>query len=173
MVAKMTYKPRAITVRSSVAFITSSPGPLYPHYELPLTIGVPFQWIVDDSSDTDDITVLGASGGGNGRWHRLRQPIKGTDLTDADESIGVGGNYWRRLTVDLTSSRVKTLATANAKSGDVITITRTGGGAYTLTVNNGGPAFGTLFTLPSGEKWWCRAYFDGTNWLAHSAGALP
>ena len=114
-------------------------------------------------------------GGVVGRWIRVRMPLQGDDLTDAAEDVGVGGNYWRVLpaATPLTASRTKTLITSNAARGDIITITRLGLGNYTMLVVNGGAGAGTLFTLPANEAWWCKSYFDGTNWLAHSAGQMP
>jgi hypothetical protein len=166
---------RSITIKNSVAAMDAAMGPAITHYNMPLDMPALFKWIVGDTTTADDVTVISHQGGTPGRWHRVRLPIKGADLTDADEDVGVGGNYWRVLpaATPLTDNRIKTLVTTNAAEGDLITITRLGLGSYTMAIANGGAGAGTLFTLPSGAAWWCRAYFDGTDWLAHSAGALP
>ena len=121
------------------------------------------------------LTVLGHNGGTPGRWFLVRDDIKGADLTDADETLTVGGNFFRVLpaSVPLTDQRVKTLSADNAVAGDIVHILRQGLGAFDLLIDNGGPAAGTIFTLPASESWWARVYFDGANWVAHSAGQMP
>lgn len=171
----MAYPRRAATIMTSKALMSASPGPSIPEYNIPLDTPRPYRWVVASAATADTLTVLAATGGTDGRWVLTRENIKGTNLTNADETLTVGGNFYRQLPalVPLTVNRVKTLSTTNAAAGDMIHITRLGLGAFTLAVVNGGPAAGTLFTLPISVAWWCKAYFDGTNWLAHSAGQMP
>lgn len=171
----MAYPRRAATIMVSKALMGSSTGPSIPEYNVPLDTPRLYRWVVGSSATADTLTVLAASGGTAGRWLLVRDSIKGTDLTDADETLTVGQNFYRQLPalVPLTVNRVKTLSTTNAAAGDIIHITRLGLGAFTMAIVNGGPAAGTLFTLPISAAWWCKAYFDGTNWLAHSAGQMP
>ena len=166
---------RASTIRVSKAKMEADLGPMVTHYNTPLDTPQLYEWLVGDTSTVDNLTVLGHQGGTAGRWKLVRTPVLGADLTDADESLTVGGNFFRVLpaATPLTASRAKTLSTTNAASGDMIHILRLGLGAFTMTVVNGGPAAGTLFTLPSGQSWWAKAYFNGTDWVVHSAGQLP
>jgi hypothetical protein len=166
---------RAPTIMQSASQIASLVGAQTERYSIPLDIPALYKWVIGDVSTADGITVLTHQGGIVGRWKRVRLNVKGADLTDANESIGVGGNFLRFLpaATPLTVNRTKTLVTTNAEAGDEINVTRLGLGNFTMAIVNGGPAAGTLFTLPANEAWWCKAYFDGTNWLAHSAGKLP
>jgi len=166
---------RAATIRTSIAAMEADQGPSIPHYNMPLDKPRLYRWVVADTSTADSVTVLTHIGGTSGRWLLVRDDIQGADLTDADEDVGVGGNFLRILpaATPLTVNRTKTLVTTNAAAGDIIHITRLGLGAFTMAIVNGGPAAGTLFTLPISSAWWCKAYFNGTDWLAHSAGAHP
>lgn len=166
---------RAATIRTSIAAMEADVGPDLTHYNIPLDKPRLYRWLVGDISTADDIAVLDHNGGTPGRWILVRDDIQGTDLTDADETLAVGGNFYRQLpsTVPLTVNRIKTLSTTNAAAGDMIHVTRLGLGAFTMAIVNGGPAAGTLFTLPISQAWWAKAYFNGTNWLAHSAGQMP
>ena len=166
---------RASTIRVSKAKMEADLRPMVTHYNTPLDTPQLYQWLVGDTSTVDNLTDLGHQRGTAGRWKLVRTPVLGADLTDADESLTVGGNFFRVLpaATPLTASRAKTLSTTNAASGDMIHILRLGLGAFTMTIVNGGPAAGTLFTLPSGQSWWAKAYFNGTDWVVHSAGQLP
>jgi hypothetical protein len=166
---------RASTVRVSKAKMAADLGPYVTHYNTPLDTPVLYKWFVGDVSTIDNLTVLGHQGGTVGRWKLVRTPLLGTDLTDADENLTVGGNFFRVLpaAIPLTAARGKTLLTTNAEAGDAIHILRLGLGAFALNIINDGPAAGTLFALPSGQSWWAKSYFDGTDWIAHSAGQLP
>jgi len=171
----VSYPRRAATIITSKALLESSTGPNIPEYNIPLDTPRLYRWAVGSTATDDNLTVLSASGGTAGRHILVRDSIKGDDLTNADETLTVAGNFFRMLpaTTTLTASRTKTLSTTNAAAGDIIHITRLGLGAFTMLIVNGGAGAGTLFTLPSGAAWWAKAYFDGTNWLAHSAGAMP
>jgi hypothetical protein len=150
-------------------------GPMVAHYNTPLDTPRLYQWLVGDTSATDTLTVLGHQGGTAGRWKLVRDSILGADLTDADENITVGENFFRTLpaAVPLNAARDKTLLTTNAESGDMIHVLRIGLGPFTMGIVNGGPSAGTIYTLPAGQSWWAKAYFNGTNWVAHSAGQMP
>lgn len=159
---------------ASVAAIDADPGPPIEHYALPLDLGALFRFVPGSSLTADNITVIDQTGGIPGRWLRVRRPDKGDDLGDADVTITVSGNFWRRIpTATLTTKRTITLGTTNAAAGDKVTITRLDTTANEVDIVNGGPAAGTLATLPVSEAWWITNEFDGTNWLLHSAGKLP
>jgi hypothetical protein len=120
------------------------------------------------------MTVLDHTGGTEGKWIRVRLPVKGTDLTDADASVGVGGNYLRLLPAStLGANRTATLNTTNAAAGDVLTITRADTEAYTYQIDNGGVGGGTLCTFPVSTAYWADFHFDGTDWELIRGGALP
>jgi hypothetical protein len=150
-------------------------GPAITHYNTPLDTPRLYKWFVGDTSTDDTLTVLGHQGGTMGKWKLVRDPIQGADLTDADEDLTVGENFFRVLpaATPLGASRTKTLKITNAEEGDIIHILRLGLGAFTMLIDNDGPAAGTLFTLPASETWWAKAYFNGTDWIPHSAGKLP
>jgi len=166
---------RASTIRVSKAKMEADFGPDITHYNTPLDTPRLYKWFVGNTAAVDTLTVLGHQGGTAGRWKLVRNPTLGTDLTDADESLTVGENFFRVLpaAIPLTAARDKTLSITNAESGDMVHVLRLGLGAFVMNIVNGGPAAGTLFTLPSGQSWWAKAYFNGTDWIVHSAGQLP
>ena len=166
---------RAATIRTSIAAMQADLGPQTEHYEMPLDKPRLYRWVVGSSATADSIAVLTHNGGTSGRWLLVRDVTLGANLTNADETLTVGGNFFRVLpaATPLTASRTKTLSTTNAAAGDVIHITRLGLGAFTMLIVNGGPGAGTLFTLPVSQAWFAEAYFDGTNWAVYAAGQLP
>lgn len=166
---------RASTIRFSRAKMAADLGPDVTHYNTPLDTPRLYRWLVGDSSTVDGLTILGHQGGTVGRWKLVRDDVLGADLTDADETLSVGGNFFRTLqtAVPLNAAREKTLSVTNAEAGDVMHILRLGLGAFTLSIVNAGPAANTIFVLPSGQSWWAKSYFNGTDWVAHSAGQLP
>lgn len=149
-------------------------GPAIEEYNVPLDYPALYKWIVGNTATADSVAVIAHNGGTVGRWHLVRLPVKGADLGDASVTLTVGGNRWRRIpAATLGANRILTLGTANAAAGDMLTVTRLDTGAFTVAINNGGPAAGTLTTLPVSARWWAAFYFDGTNWLLHSAGQMP
>ena len=165
---------RAATIRTSVAAIEADVGPEVEHYNVPLDMPALFRFVVGSSDTADSVAVLSHNGGTAGRWLRVRLPIKGSDLTDADATIQVGGNYWRVLpAATLSANRQLTLGTTNAAAGDQITITRQDVGAFTYAVVNGGAGAGTLVTLPVSKAAFADFYYDGTNWLLVRAATMP
>jgi hypothetical protein len=70
-----------------------------------------------------------------------------------------------RHTGTLTASRTVSLSTVNAALGDQFMITRSGAGAFSLTVGTG-----PLKSLSTGT--WCRVVFDGSAWALAEYGAL-
>jgi len=165
---------RAATIRTSVAAMEADIGPAIQHFNVPLDMPALYKFVVGDTSTADSVAVLGHNGGTAGKWIRVRMPLAGANLTNADATIQVGGNYWRVLpAATLTANRQLTLGTTNAAAGDVITITRLDAEAFTYAVLNGGPAAGTLVTLPVSVKAFADFYFDGTDWLLMRAAQMP
>lgn len=70
----------------------------------------------------------------------------------------------------LTANRDRLLFADNVPTGATITVTRTGGGAFTSNILNGGPALGTLKALATNE--WADFHFDGTDWRLIRFGSL-
>ncbi|UCC74308.1 MAG: hypothetical protein JSV86_07055 [Gemmatimonadota bacterium] len=170
----MANPPRAAQIRYSRNVIESALGPRITHYEIPRDKPAIYRWVVGDSSTADDVTVLSHTGGTEGRWIRLRLPVKGEDLGDGAASIGVGGDYLRILPGGtLTGDSVATLNTTNAATGDILTIVRQDLGAYTYQIVNGGPGGAALCTFPVSLAYWADFHFDGTNWELIRGGALP
>lgn len=92
-------------------------------------------------------------------------------LTDAPETLTVGGGTWYRLpAATLSATRAKTLGTTGAVAGDQIEITRLDATANTMTVVNGGSGAGTLFTFPVSKIGSAVFQFDGTDWALRSVG---
>ena len=94
------------------------------------------------------------------REDSLGAPITGT------ATLTVGGRQRRRIAAAaLSASATLTLSTLGAVAGDTIAVTRLDVGAYTVALVNGGPAAGTLATMPVSARAYARAYFDGVDWL--------
>jgi hypothetical protein len=84
--------------------------------------------------------------------------------TDADETIVVSQNApYIRHSATLTDDRVITLSTTNAYRGARFLVTRTGSGAFNLSI-------GGLTDLSQGE--WAEVIFNGTSWYLSSRGSL-
>lgn len=84
--------------------------------------------------------------------------------TDAGGSLTVGTDPWRvRHTGTLTADRTITLNTAGAVAGATFRITRTGGGAFNLSI-------GGLKNLATNT--WAAVVYDGAAWYLAEYGAL-
>lgn len=159
---------------TSMATLAADYGQPQARYAIPLDRGRLFKWIPNDATAEASPRVLGHVGGYAGRWHEVRCPDKGANLTDAAVTLTVAGDDWRVLpAATLTANRIATLSTTGAVLGDVIEVTRLDATAFTYTIANGGAGGGNLFVLPISQRWWCRSFYDGTNWIARAAGQLP
>jgi len=148
-------------------------GPVVPQYNIPLDIPVLFKWVPGGSDTEDDCTVFGYQGGSPGVWRRVRLPLLGANLTDADVTLDPQGNYIRQIPAStLSDNRVGTMGLTNTLSGDIITVVRLDVGAFTFTIINGGPAAGTLVTLPVSVQSFADLYFNGTNWIKLRAAQM-
>jgi hypothetical protein len=167
---------RAVFARSTAAVVASEIGPELPHYVLPLDLGEIFRWVPGSELTPDGVAVLGYQGGSPGAWVRVRRPDKGdhlTGLASGNVTITVGEHWWRVIPAGtLTANRQVTLGITNASAGDTLDITRLDVGAYTVALVNGGPATGTLCTMPVAARAWARLYFDGDNWLHRASGLM-
>lgn len=154
------------TIYLTVDTVQSSPGPLTQKFAIILNgaRGL-YRWVRSSIATDDDWTTLEPSGGMAGAWELLGFPDKGDDLSDGNATIQVGGKDWRVLPAGtLGANRTLTLGTTNAREGYTIEITRLDVGAYTYAIVNGGPAAGTLATMPVSQRARFVGYFDGTNW---------
>lgn len=168
------YPLRAATIVPSVAFLEALRGPFDDRYAIALDRLVLFRWVPGSSLTIDHRTVLGFTGGTNGRWVQQRLVTSSVALGDASVSIGIGDGEWRTLTATtLTANRTITVNTTNASAGDMLTITRLDATAFTLAIVNGGIGAGTITTLPISQRWCVQLYFDGVNWSLRTAGQLP
>lgn len=89
-----------------------------------------------------------------------------TIATDADASTDILATQSRLQifhTGTLTSDRVLSLGTANAQTGSAIRVTRTGAGAFNLSVAG-------LKNLAVGT--WCEVVYNGSAWVLAAYGAL-
>lgn len=109
-------------------------------------------------------------GGGGGAlesdgtvWKRLSHGGQETLATDADFTLTTLTNGEdRKHTGTLTANRAVTLSTTGAYKGARFRVTRTGGGAFTLTV--AGKALAT--------NQWAEAEYDGSAWYLAASGSL-
>lgn len=153
--------------------MASQLGPVIPHYDYALDKGALYEWIVGNTDTVDSVTVFGHVGGTVGRWRLVRRPLQGADLTDADVDIEPSGDFIRVVPAStLTVNRVATMETASARDGDIITVVRLDTEAFTYTINNGGPAAGTLVTMPVSVQAFADLYFDGTDWIKLRAAQM-
>lgn len=161
----------AATVRASVAALAADYGPLAERYAIPLDVPALFRWVVGSSATADSVNVMSHTGGGAGRWVRVRNADDGANLTDADVTLSVP-NRWHRLpaSTPLTANRAATLSTTNAVRGDEYEFTRLDVGAFNLVFTNAGTAGGTVATMPA--RSFLRVYFDGADWLHRASGLL-
>ncbi len=155
---------RAITVVSAgVAALRSQTGPQLEQYVIPLDVPALFRWSLASALLDDGRTVLQGSGGFLGAWIRVRENIKGDDIT-GDSAVAVGGNRYRRIT-GLSGNATLTLSTTNAAAGDWILFVRSDTGAHTVDI-------GGLVTMPVSAKSWALVYFNGTSWEAGPSGLM-
>lgn len=164
---------RASTIRTTRAAMAADRGPDIEHYNTPLDTPRLYRWVVAATDTVDNLTVLTHQGGTVGRWRLVRDDVKGAVLTDADETLTVGGNFYRLLSAAQTANRSKTMSITNAAAGDIVRIVRTSTAAFTLAIINGGPAAGTITTLPASQRWWVEVYFNGTDWELYGAAQMP
>lgn len=170
----MAIERRAAKIFTAVTNLEADSGPRVAKYAITLDTGALYVWVPDDATTADGLNVLAATGGYAGRWHRVPLgPQKGTDLTNADASIGVAGKRLRVLPAGtLGANRVLTLLAAGASVRDTLRITRLDVGAYTYQIDDDVGST-TLTTLPVSERWFADFYFTGTNWILTAAGQMP
>lgn len=167
-------KRQSALIFATAQQLRQEPGPsASERYAIVLELGPePFAWTLYDDSTDDGIDVIEPSGGpGTGRWIRTRSDNRGSDLTDAAATIYVSGNRTRVLpAATLTANRSLTLSTTGAVEGDELLIVRNDTTAYTYTLINGGAGAGNVAVMPVSNRAWCRARFDGTNWIHLGSG---
>lgn len=167
-------KRQSALVFTTAQQLRQEPGPSSAErYAIVLELGPePFAWTLYDDSTDDGIDVIEPSGGpGTGRWIRTRSDDRGSDLTDASVTILVSGNRTRVLpAATLTANRTCTLDDEGAVEGDELYIVRNDTTAYTYTIVNGGAGAGNVAVMPVSNRAWCRARFNGTNWIHLGSG---
>lgn len=111
------------------------------------------------------VTVTAVDAGLNGKLFVGPPDAVQIVNSDANFTLTVGGSSSQIMhTGTLTAGRAVTLSTTNAKDGDTFTVTRTGGGAFNLTV--GGKAVAT--------SQWVQFMYDkpNTTWRQVGFGSL-
>lgn len=86
-----------------------------------------------------------------------------TISTDAAATVSVATGRFIRHTGTLTADRTLTLSSTAARAGSALRITRTGIGAFNLSI-------GGLKNLATNT--WAEVVFDGTAWYLAAYGAL-
>lgn len=153
---------RAVTVISGgIARLRSQASPYLTEYVLPLDVPALFRWSLESALVDDGRTVLQGSGGFAGAWIRVREDIKGDDITGST-TITVGGNKLRYITA-LSANATLTLSTTNASVGDPIVFVRTDTSAFTVDI-------GGLVTMPVSVESWAMIYFNGSAWQKGPSG---
>lgn len=166
-------KRQSALVFTTVQQLRQEPGPsVSERYAYVLELGAMFAWTLYDGSTDDGIDVVAPSGGpGTGTWIRTRSNDRGDDLTNADATILVSGDRVRVLpAATLTANHTLTLSTTGAVEGDELLVVRNDATAYTYTLINGGAGAGNVAVMPVSQRAWCRARFDGTNWIHLGSG---
>lgn len=151
----------ATVIIGGIAALRSQAGPYLAQYVIPLDVPALFRWSLGSALLDDGVTVLTGTGGFTGAWLRVREDIKGANIT-ATAPITVGGNRLRYITA-LSADAALTLSTTNAVAGDWILFVRTDTSAYTVDV-------GGLVTMPVSVRSWALVYFNGTAWQAGPSG---
>jgi hypothetical protein len=167
-------KPRpAAAIRASVAEVRNDIGPPIQRYVIPLGNPRLFAWTLGNTDADDGWTTIAHSGGTAGRWKRVAAPDQGDDLTNTDATITVAGGPWRVLpAATLSANRTNTVDVTGAVEGDTLEFTRLDTTAHTVTWVNGGPAAGTLATMPVSARSRVLFYFNGTNWVHRASGLM-
>lgn len=158
----------------TAAALAADPGPYtVTRYAVVLDLGVDvFSWALGDTTTADNVNVIAPTSGGIGRWKKARADHLGANLTNADATIYVSGNAIRILpAATLTANHVLTLGTTGAIEGDEILVVRNDAEAFTYTIANGGAGGGNVAVMPVSQRAWCRARYDGTNWI-HLGSAI-
>jgi hypothetical protein len=167
-------KPRqSAIVYETADSLAQDPGPATDiRYAVVLELGPQiFKWWIYASDTADDVNVIAPSGGTPGRWKRARFDDSGEDLGDANVTLLVSGGATRVVPpATLTAGRTLTLGTTGAAAGDEMLIVRNDAEAFAVTVVNGGAGAGNVAVMPSGSRAWCRARFDGTDWIHVGSG---
>lgn len=167
-------RPRqSAIVWETVDALAQAPGPQTDtRYAVVLALGPAiFRWHLYAADAHDGVNVIAPSGGTAGRWKRARYDDGGNALTDADQTILVSGGATRIVPpTTLTANRALTLDDAGAVAGDEILIVRNDAEAFALTLINGGAGAGNVAVMPAGSRAWCRARFDGADWIHLGSG---
>lgn len=165
---------RAAAIYTTVALLAAQPGRRKVGYAVVLENGRFYKWVPDDTTATDGWSVVGYTGGHAGTWKDTPGDVKGADLGDTTETLTVAGKLLRYVQAAvLAANRTKTLGVTGAQLGQVLRIVRLDVGAFTLAFVNGGPAAGTITTLPASQRWFADFRFDGADWRLLGAGQMP
>lgn len=108
-------------------------------------------------------TSAGTVAAGDDARFANAKPTYATVATDADFTITRAASFnYVRHTGTLTANRAVTLDTTGAVAGDMVTLTRTGIGIFTLTFA------GKALALNN----WATAVFDGSAWYLAADGTI-
>jgi hypothetical protein len=109
------YPRRPALIRATVANVESSPGEQHANqHVIPLDKPRLYTFIPSGTDTPDSVTVLDVSGGSDGVWRDVPYDDRGTNLTDAAETLYVSGEQWRRLVAGtLTADRTENQVSLN------------------------------------------------------------
>lgn len=173
----MTFPRRAITVVQGVDQLRTGRGPALIEYVELLDLGEVFRWSPEANLTDDGKNVITASGGFPGAYVRVRRAVagsQGADLTaSAAQTLLTSQGELRRIpAATLTENIVLTLDPTNAAAPDLIEVSRFDVSAFTVAIVNGGPAAGTLVTLPVSVRANAVAQFNGTDFVLRRSGLM-
>lgn len=167
-------KRQSALIFATAQQLRQEPGPsTSERYAIVLELGnAIFAWTLYSGDADDGIDVIAPSAGpGTGRWKRTRSNDRGEDLPNADTAITVSGNRTRILPPStLTANHSLMLDDEGAIAGDELYIVRNDSTAFTYTIVNGGVGAGNVVVMPASNRAWCRARFDGTDWIHLGSG---
>ena len=83
------------------------------------------------------------------------------------------GNHYSSTGLAADGASVTFVPSAIASTGDTMVITKTDLAAHALTINNGGATPSLLATIPSGNRGFVKARFDGLNFVLVEIGTSP
>jgi hypothetical protein len=173
----VTLPRRAITVVEGVEQLRTGQGPALVEYVHLIDLGEVFRWSPGADLTDDGKNAINASGGFPGAYVRVRRAVAGSQGANLTASVAQTlltseGELRLIPAATLSANIVLTMDPENAEAPDLIEISRFDVGAFTVAIVNGGPAAGTLVTLPVSVRANAVVQFNGTNFILRRSGLM-